>query len=214
MHRVSNGRPWPAIRFPILNTRSELNDSSTNSNCNRLRAISGAELAHDAPKMDLDGLLGDTKLFSDLAVAFPVGDVAENLDFALTEVVVSQMFRESGGDFPGNTLTAGMNPPDRFEYLFRRHTFQHVTKSPYCECSPYLDVPLKCRQDDDSSVGKLRSDSNENFDSADVRELKIQERDIGLRSPVCVDALLARFNSGYERHIRLAINECTDALSK
>lgn len=82
--------------------------------------------------------------------------MAENLDFALTEIIVTQMFGESGGDFPRNTLIAGMNPPNRFEHLLRRHALQQVAKSSCFERPPYLDIPLKCRQDDNSSAAALR----------------------------------------------------------
>src|SRR5260370_2072634 len=122
------------------------------------------------------------------------------------------MFSEPGGDFPRNTLIAGMNPPNRFEHLLRRHVLQQVPISPCFECPPYLDVPQKCRRDNNSSIGKLRSDPNENFDST-VRELKIQECDIRSRSAVRFDALLARCSGRCQRHIRLAVNNRSDARS-
>src|SRR5260370_33592353 len=122
------------------------------------------------------------------------------------------MFSEPGGDFPRNTLIAGMNPPNRFEHLLRRHVLQQVPISPCFECPPYLDVPQKCRQDNNSSIGKLRSDPNKNFDST-VRELKIEECDIRSRGAVRFDTLLARCSGRCKRHVRLAVNNRSNARS-
>src|SRR5215813_171789 len=189
-------------------------ESAPRRNCHGVRAIFGAELAHDVLQMDLDGFLGDEEFLSDLPVAIPVSDPAENLDFALAEIVFTQIFDELGSDFPRNTLAAGMNPPNRFENAMRRRALQQVPISPCLECPPYLDVLLKCRQDDDSGIGELGSDPNENFDSAYVGEVKVQQRDIRSGSTVCFNALPARSGGRYLRYTLLVGNNCSDALSK
>ena len=93
---------------------SQREESAPRRNGHGVRAILGAELAHDVLKMDLHRFLGDEEILSDLAVAVPPGDAVENFDFPFAEIVFTQMFGHLGSDFLRNTLNSGMNPPNRF----------------------------------------------------------------------------------------------------
>ena len=62
--------------------RLEVNNAAADGDGDGLGAVAGAQLFHDVLDVNFDGLFGDEKFFTDVAVTIPLGDLAENFDFA------------------------------------------------------------------------------------------------------------------------------------
>src|SRR5215213_7600512 len=68
---------WLIIPAPELS--SELDDTSTNSNRDRLSTVIGAEFLHDVFNVDLDGFFGDEQSFANVLIPVPFGEMRKNL---------------------------------------------------------------------------------------------------------------------------------------
>jgi len=65
----------------------QLNDSSTDGNCNRLGAITGAQLFHDVFDVNLDRFLSYEEPVGDVTIAVPFRDVLKDFDLTRSQSV-------------------------------------------------------------------------------------------------------------------------------
>src|SRR5688572_15163474 len=111
----------PATSLQVDNTFEvlQVNDAAADADRHGLGAILGAELVHDVPDMDLDGLFGDFEALTDVTVAVTLGHAPENLDFALTQGIAvevpDQVLRHLGWQM----LAPRMHLADHLHELFQ-----------------------------------------------------------------------------------------------
>src|SRR5580692_1860813 len=192
----------------------ELNNPPAHSDGDCLRAIAGAELFHDVFDMHLYSLFSNEQLVRDIPVTISAGNLGENFDFASGECFVTIMFSQMGRDLRWNTLLPTVDLADRIDHILRRHALEHVGARSSFESTLNFNIALKRRQNDDSGLGKLRSDRDHRVNPADAGKSEVHESHVGLVLAKLLDRLVGVAGFSNHMHVRLIINDSADSLAQ
>src|SRR5580693_6062683 len=192
----------------------ELNNPPAHSDGDCLRAITGTELFHDVFDMHLHSLFGDEELVRDIPVTISAGNLGENLNFASGERFVTVMFSQMGCDLRWNALLPTVYLTDRIDHILRRHALEHVSARSSFESTLNFNIALKRGQNNDSGLGKLRSDRDHRVNPADAGKSKVHKGHVGLVLAKLLNRLVGVAGFGNHLHVRLIINDSADPLAQ
>src|SRR5882672_11939821 len=94
-------------------------------------------------------------------------------------------------DLGRDGLLSGMHLADDRHQIPWRHVLQDVASRPGGESTLNLDVPLKRRQQNDSSIWKIVPNCDHGVDAADVRKPEIHQGDIRTLQAETLDSVPA-----------------------
>src|SRR5262245_31923510 len=116
--------------------------------------------------MRLDRVFRDLEPLGDLPIAMAARNLHQDVELALGERFVGQVFGQQRRDFWRHTLLAGMDVTDDLDEILRRHALQYVGFRSGREGALNIDVALERRQRDDARVWKVRTDRDGRVDAA------------------------------------------------
>ena len=141
------------------------------------------------------------------------GDVPQNIYLPFGQSFVAHMLSQPGREFRGDTLLSGMDLADDLDQILGRHTLEHVAASSRLKGTLDFNVAFKRCQHNDAGVGKFRTDGNHRVNSAHVGKSEIHECNVGLVIPKRLDGFAAAGCLGYQQHVRLTVDDGSDALA-
>src|SRR5882762_6320005 len=121
--RKYHGRPAKQVLRTTsieLRPRLEGDDAATNSDRNGLGPILGSKFVHNAFDVNLDGVLGDSQVLTNIAVAVAFGNPSQDLDLALRERVSPDVDSQTFGHNGRKMLASGMYLADDSDQLDRK----------------------------------------------------------------------------------------------
>jgi hypothetical protein len=121
---------FPTNGYRFFDSFSDLKQAAPQCNGDGVCPVISPELIQQILDMKIDGVFGNRELVGNLFVAITVPDKPENVEFADRQIIVAQIFRETGSYLRWNVPPPLMNGPDNAEQFSRRHTFQDVGGCP------------------------------------------------------------------------------------
>ena len=184
-------------------------------------AIATASVRSRAPSLSITCLTCTLTVSSEMnsrsamsLLRLPLGDVAQHLDLARSQGLLSRVLGELRRHVVRDPLAAGVDLADRLDQLPRRHALEQVAARAGRERALDLDVALEGREHDDASVGELGADGGERVDAAHVGQAQVHERHVGPLRPVLLDASRPVRRLGHELHVGLRVDQRADPLAQ
>ena len=95
----------------------KLDNSTLQTDCDGVRAVTGAEFGQYVCHVGLDGRFSNRELITNLLIGVSAAYQLENFDFACSQFVICGMLGEFRSYFWRDTFFPGMNAADGFEQL-------------------------------------------------------------------------------------------------
>jgi len=116
-------------------------------------------------------------------------------------------------DFLRQVLLSLVNRTNRRKQLASQHIFVKIRLDAEAKRSPDAIVIVQGSDDNEPGFGKFAAQCRDDFFSADLRQIPINERDVGLKSPESLDGFLAVARLAYYSHVRLGVDDSRDSLA-
>src|SRR6266446_984933 len=94
-------------------------------------------------------------------------------------------------DFLRQVLLSLVNRANRRKQLASQHIFVKIRLDAEAKRSPDAIVIAQGSDDNEPGFGKFAAQCRDDFFSADLRQIPVNERDVGLKSPESLDGFLA-----------------------
>lgn len=192
--------------------RSKLEEPAPNGDGHSMRAIVRIELEKNASNVALHGVIADVKPVSDDLVRASGCDLLQDFDLALRQSGTGSVLRNLKLHFGEDPTLSRMDCAHRRKKIATKCGFEKITPCSGSQSPHRLNVTLVGRQDNDLRFWMRFANHTDHFNPADVRQPKIQERDIGPDRLVKPNRLLPRFSRTREDHVGLAPNHRRQSL--
>src|SRR6266704_3829857 len=96
------------------------------------------------------------------------------------------------------------------EQFAPEHILVKVTLRAEGQGLPDATFIIQCADDDEPGFGKFAAQCRDDFFSAGLRQIPVNERDVGLKSPESLDGFLAVARLAYHSHVRLGVDDSRD----
>src|ERR1044072_9666263 len=90
----------------------QANDPAAHADRHGLRAIPRPELVENAAHVTLHGVFGNGQVDADVAVAMTLGELAQDVDLTLAQLLRTHLLSEVGRDLHWNMLATAVNGAD------------------------------------------------------------------------------------------------------
>src|SRR5271170_3181448 len=157
--------------------------------------------------MHFNRLFRNKKLVGYIAIPVSTRDLLQNLDLAYGKGLVAVVLSQVSSDLGRNPLFASMYLADRFHEFLRWHAFEQVCAGASFESTLNLRVTCKRRENNDSSLRKLRAYGHHRIDAAHIGKAQVHQRDVRCMLPKALDGLPPSGGLGRQHHVRLISND-------
>ncbi len=116
-------------------------------------------------------------------------------------------------DFLRQVLLSLVNRTNRRKQIASQHIFVKIRLGAEAKRSPDAIVIVQGSDDNETGFGKFAAQCRDDFFSAGLRQIPVNERDVGLKSPESLDGFLAVARLAYHSHVRLGVDDSRDSLA-
>jgi hypothetical protein len=188
----------------------QLDYSAAHTDCDSLRAIIGVELLHNVLDVDLYGLFRYEESLSYVPIPVSAGDKSQDIHLTGRQTFIGKMLCQTGRHFRGNMLLSGMNLADDSDQIAGGHVLKHIATRSGLKSPLNLDIAFECREHDDTSHRKIRSDGNHRVDAAHIGQSEVHESYVGLKHPKLLDGIRATGCLRDELHVLFIVDYSCD----
>src|SRR6266542_6980027 len=114
-------------------------------------------------------------------------------------------------DFLRQVLLSLVNRTNRRKQLAPQHIFVKIRLDAEAKRSADAIVIVQGSDDNEPGFGKFAAQCRDDFFSADLRQIPVNERDVGLKSPESLDGFLTVARLACHHHVWLGVHHSADS---